>query len=102
MCEGKSVIGSLEEKNRGLDAKERLAPVIAYKRLGWRPRVVGRILVVPRDATVRRVIEGHAATMREASIPVVGVRRAWLRQPSEPLRAIWFVSDGRHPSAVAG
>jgi hypothetical protein len=45
VCEVKSVIGSLEETNRVLDVKARLATTIAYKRLGWRPSVVGRLLI---------------------------------------------------------
>ena len=58
VCEVKSVIGSLEETNRVLDAKERLAPAIAFKRLGWRPAVVGRLLILPGDSTNRRIVAG--------------------------------------------
>ena len=34
VCEVKSVVGSLEEMNRVLDVKERLAPTIIFKQLG--------------------------------------------------------------------
>jgi transcriptional regulator with XRE-family HTH domain len=94
VCEIKSVIGSLEETNRMLDVKERLAPTITYKRLGWRPRVVARILILPRDSTVMRVIDGHEATMRSAYPGRGREIRAWLRNPIGPLRGIWFVSPG--------
>jgi hypothetical protein len=40
VCEVKSEFGSLEDTNRTLDAKERLAPTIVSTRLGWRPRIV--------------------------------------------------------------
>lgn len=100
VCEVKSVIGSLEETNRTLDVKERLAPTIAYKRFGWRPLVVGRVLIVPRDNTFRRVIEAHGQTMR-GLYPAGGRElRARLRQPASPLRAIWFVADGPNRAAV--
>jgi len=93
VCEIKSVLGSLEETNRMLDVKERLAPRIAEVRFGWRPRVVARLLILPRDSSIRRAVENHAATMRSA-YPARGREvRAWLREPSKPLRAIWFVSE---------
>lgn len=93
ICEVKSVIGSLEETNRMLDIKERLAPSIVFKRVGWRPSLVGRVLILPRDTSARRVVEAHQATL-SAVYPARGLElRAWLREPTSPLRAIWFVSD---------
>jgi hypothetical protein len=62
--EVKTDIGSLEETNRILDVKERLAPRIAASRFGWRPAVIGRILVLPDDLTLRRLIARHERTMR--------------------------------------
>ncbi len=93
VCEVKSALGSLEETNRMLDVKERLAPKIAFDRLGWRPRVVGRILIVPDEMTVRRTVERHSLTM--ASVYPARSRevRAWLRNPVAPMRGIWFLSD---------
>jgi transcriptional regulator with XRE-family HTH domain len=97
----KSDIGSLEETNRVMDIKERLAPKLALAQFGWRPTAVGRILVVPRDMTVRRIINAHAETM--ASIYPARSRdvRAWLRDPSIGLRGIWFVSETQHAKAMA-
>jgi len=100
ICEVKSVIGSLEETNRVLDVKERLAPTIAFKRLGWRPRVIGRLLILPAESTSRRAIQLHASTM-DGLYPRRGREvRAWLRSPDEPIRAIWFVSDGSNRTAI--
>src|SRR4051812_46920180 len=57
VIEVKTAIGSLEETNRILDIKVRLAPKIVYKKLGWRPAMVGRILVVPEAGSSRRTID---------------------------------------------
>jgi hypothetical protein len=100
ICEIKSVFGSLESTNRSLDVKVRLAPTIVFKKFGWRPRIVGRLLIVPRDATILRTIERHSSTML-ALYPGRGREvRAWLRDPSQPLSAIWFVSLGSTTTAV--
>ena len=101
MNEIKSTFGSLEETNRALDVKERLAPKIALARFGWKPVVVGRILVVPSERTVRRVVARHAATM-DALYPARSREvRAWLRMPDVPIRGIWFVSDQRNAGTAA-
>src|SRR4051812_46895238 len=64
VIEVKTAIGSLEETNRILDMKVRLAPQIVFKQLGWRPRATGRLLVVPEAGTTRGTIDRHAETMR--------------------------------------
>ncbi len=63
VCEVKSVLGSLEETNRRLDVKVRLAPKIAAGQFGWRPLAIGRVLILPEDRTVRRLIALHSSTM---------------------------------------
>lgn len=91
--EVKASIGSLDETNRMLDIKVRLAPDLAKDRFGWRPTSVSRVLIVPNESTVRRVVERHAQTMR-ALYPLRGREfRTWLRQPDRPVGAIWFVSE---------
>ena len=93
VCEVKSAIGSLEETNRVLDAKERLAPTVVKRRLGWKPEVVGRILILPRTSRTRHVIDAHRATM-ESSYPARSREvRAWLRSPDAALRGIWLVAE---------
>jgi transcriptional regulator with XRE-family HTH domain len=49
IVEVKSTIASAEATGRKLDEKARLAPTIVARREGWRPDVVGRVLVLPRD-----------------------------------------------------
>ena len=63
--EVKSVFGSLEELNRSLDVKVRLAPTICRKRFGWTPKHVGRLLIVPGVSSIRRVVAAHRQTMDE-------------------------------------
>jgi hypothetical protein len=93
VSEVKSGFGSFEEMNRVLDVKERLAPSIAEERFGWRPAVVGRLLIVPDLRAIRRTVELHERTMH-AIYPARGREvRAWLRAPVVPLRGIWFLSE---------
>lgn len=100
VCEIKSVFGSLEGTNRSLDTKVRLAPTITFKRFGWRPSSIGRLLVVPRDTAILRTIDRHAATMNALYPKRSRDVRAWLRTPTESMAAIWFVSFGRNTTTV--
>ncbi len=102
VCEVKSEFGSLEELNRTLDVKERLAPKLAHARFGWWPNIVGRLLIVPRDNAIRRIVAAHPATMAAAYPARSREVRAWLRQPAAPLRGIWFVSAVPDTNLVRG
>ena len=93
VVEVKSVIGGLEETGRKLDEKGRLAPGIAEQRFGWRPGVVGRLLVLPSTATARRQARRHAVVL-DALLPSRGSGvTSWLRRPEGQLRGLLFVSD---------
>ncbi|HUG47759.1 MAG TPA: helix-turn-helix domain-containing protein [Candidatus Limnocylindria bacterium] len=93
VCEFKSAFGSLEETNRTLDAKARLAPKIVVERFGWRPRSIARLLIVPEDSTIRRIVAQHALTM-DSLYPARGrAIRRWIRRPDGPLRGLWFLSE---------
>lgn len=98
--EVKASIGSLEETNRSLDVKERLAPAIAYERFGFRPRHIGRVLILPDDRTVRRIVDRHAATMDAVYPGRSRDVRAWLHRPDRSMRAIWFLSELRHANPI--
>ena len=56
VIEVKASLGSLEDTNRRLDVKERLAPGLGMARFGWRPTTVSRLLMVPDDLTIRRLV----------------------------------------------
>ncbi len=60
VTEVKSALGNLEETNRSLDTKVRLAPRLLREKLGV-PATVSRLLVLPSESTVRRMVAQHAA-----------------------------------------
>lgn len=98
----KSEITAVEETHRRHDAKVRLARDIVEERFGWRPVAVARVLIVPEDASIRRLVRTHAATFA-ASYPQ-GSRdvRRWIREPMGSLAGLWFLSGkpGWHASQV--
>lgn len=93
VAEVKTEIGSLEEMNRVLDVKERLAPKIAATRFGWHPKVVGRILILPGTTAMRGIVDRHSATMNAIYPTRTNEIKAWLLNPLTPIRGIWFVSE---------
>jgi hypothetical protein len=89
----KTEIASVEETIRKHDQKTRLAySGLAQKRLGWVPDHFGRILVVPEDATIRRVIAGHEATFSAAYPLRSRAIRRWLIAPRGSAAGVWFLS----------
>jgi hypothetical protein len=93
--EVKSDWGSMEETLRRLDVKARLAPKLAVATFGFKPAVVGRVLILPEESTARRVAAKYAATL-DAALPDRNRRiGAWLRSPAGPLRGLWFLSEVR-------
>ena len=88
--EVKSEWSSIEETNRSLDVKARLAPKICFDRFGWRPAIVAKVLILPDDGSARRI----AARYRETLDFVYPARtrdvRRWLKRPSGALAGIWF------------
>jgi hypothetical protein len=91
IIELKSVVQSYEETQRRLDVKGRLAADIVEERLGWRPRVIGVVLVVEGTTANRDRLDAIGAIVR-AGLPA-GSRevRAWLRAPDRALRGLWFI-----------
>jgi transcriptional regulator with XRE-family HTH domain len=99
--EVKGSIGALEETNRLLDVKTRLAPALAKGRFDWQPASVSRVLILPDDRTVRRIIDRHRGTMA-AKYPLRSREfRAWLREPAGSVAAIWFLSEVAGSDRVA-
>lgn len=91
--EAKSEWGSVEETFRSLDVKTRLAPTICQKRFGFRPSIVGVALIFPEDRTARRVAQRYAATLAVAYPHRNREVAQWLREPSGPLRGLWFLPN---------
>lgn len=91
VIEVKSRLANLQETCRSLDVKARVVPRLVAQSRGWRPSVVGVVLVMQessreRDAVARR--EG----IFSASFPArtLDIRR-WIRRPQVPLRGLWFL-----------
>jgi len=89
----KSDLGSLEETNRRLDVKGRLAPIIAQRQFGWRPQIVGKILILPEASSIRRIVAAHTLTMASAYPTQGRAVRRWLREPSRSMSGLWFLSE---------
>jgi transcriptional regulator with XRE-family HTH domain len=89
----KSELTSVEETNRRFDVKIRLAPRIIEKQFGFRPEILGAVLVLPDVTSARRRVAEHEATFR-TKYPARGWEiRRWLRQPDGSLRGLWFLSE---------
>ena len=84
VAEIKSELVSIEATLRSVDAKVRLAPKLAEQHFGWRPRTVGRLLVLPESSTERRRV-ARAAALVDTTFPLRGRdARHWLANPLPP------------------
>lgn len=101
VVEVKSAIPEVGSMLMTLDRKVRLAPRIAADR-GWKPGVVGRLLVVADGRTTRRRIREHGATL-DLAFPIRGwAARRWLASP-EPISGwsgIWVPADDHQAVAT--
>ena len=90
----KSELTRTEETLRKLDEKARLVVTkLAYDRLGWRPRVIGRVLVLPDTDRARRQVRSHGVVF-DSALPARGPQvRDWLRRPVGDIAGILFVAD---------
>lgn len=90
VVEVKSRLGDLQDTLRALDAKARLAPVLATQ-LGWPPPVgVARALVIAEHRTARRVVAAHPSLLEGFSVRGRAASR-WLRSPAgRDVRLLWF------------
>jgi transcriptional regulator with XRE-family HTH domain len=79
---------------RRVDEKARLiGGAVGRERLGWVPRVVGRVLILPDTDRARRQVAAHAPVF-DVALPARGsALREWLRDPVEPIAGILFVAD---------
>ena len=93
VCEIKSAFGSLEETNRTLDMKVRLAPKLSKDAFGFHPDAVGRLLIVPDTSATRGLVRKHETTMDLIYPERSRAIRQWIRHPSGPLAGIWFLSN---------
>ena len=86
--EVKSDLVAVEGTVRPLAMKRRLAADIAFRELGWRPRSIGTVLVLPEGSHLRNRVARHAATF-DSMLPHRWPQlRDWLRTPAGPMGAI--------------
>ena len=88
----KSEVTAIEATLRPLAVKRRLAAEIAERELGWKPRSVGVVLVLPEGTHVRNRVRAHAATLDSVLPGRFPDLRRWLREPRGPIGAVWFLS----------
>ena len=92
IIEVKTELTSVEETLRRFDVKLRVGPAVALQVAGFEPANIGSVLVLPEVSTARRRIAEHSNTFA-ARFPQAGHSvRPWLRKPSGPLSAVWFLS----------
>jgi hypothetical protein len=88
----KSDLTTIEGTLRPLAVKRRLAAEIAERELGWRPRCVGVVLVLPEASHIRGRVLARRATFDSVLPARLPDLRAWAREPTGPIGAIWFLS----------
>jgi transcriptional regulator with XRE-family HTH domain len=100
VVEIKTELASGERMLRTLDTKVRHAPGLA-RRFGWRPRTVGRLVVLPESSTNRRHARSLATLVGPRATADGWAIRRWLRDPASTLDGLWILSlsngggDGR-------
>jgi hypothetical protein len=92
IMEIKSEITSWEETQRRFDEKVRLLSKIVYERVGWRPRIVGKLLVIDDSMTNRRRIDRFGAVIHQSYPARTREVRRWIELPDRPVSGIWFLS----------
>lgn len=102
VVEVKTAWGSLEETNRRLDVKVRLAEKLAEQRFGWKPTSVSRLLALPDHDAPRRVAASHAETLALLYPARAREMRTWLRRPIGRIGGLWFVSNAHLNATGSG
>ena len=92
VIEVKTRVVDVQDTLSALDRKMRVVPQLLRRQRGWRPRTLGRILVLPDATSNRSAVTRHAATIG-AVMP--GTSRevvAWFRDPDASIGGVWFLS----------
>ena len=91
VVEVKSILVDLQDLLSTLDRKRRLAAAIA-REAGWRPTIIGTLLVMPAETQARNSVEKYRPLFA-VSYPARGTQvQQWLRTPERDLGGIWFLN----------
>ena len=102
VLEVKSELTAIESTLRKLDEKVRIVGgSLGRERFGFRPRSVGRLLVLPASDTARPRVDRSSDVLAVALPDRSGRVRSWLRAPGGDLAGILFVSN-TNPGGVTG
>lgn len=92
--EVKSDLTVVDATVRKTDEKDRLVRrSLARERFGFRPRSVGRLLVLPATDTARRRVRASAPILDAAFPARGGAVRRWLRRPVGDVSGLLFLAD---------
>ncbi len=111
VVEIKTRLMAVDDTIRRLDVKSRLVTKVVFDRFGWRPAIVGRLLVIEESATSRRRVAAHDGALG-AALPDRGrIVRTWLHRPAGRFSGLRFVAstsrsgprrDGRRGQVLVG
>lgn len=102
VVETKSRLANLQETCRALDVKARVVPRLATQSRGWRPRVVGVVLVLQESTREQAAVVRRKAIF-STTFPARTLEiRHWLRRPEVPLRGLWFLRSANTSCAKRG
>jgi transcriptional regulator with XRE-family HTH domain len=103
IVELKSDLTAIESTVRKLDEKGRIGrQVLGHDRFGFRPRIVGRLLVLPTTTAARSRV-ARMSDVLDVTLPARGSQvRSWLRRPVGDLAGILFIPDSNGGSATHG
>ncbi len=99
VIEVKTVLADLQDLLATFDRKRRLAPGLG-RELGWRPLLIGALIVVPAETQARNAV-ARFGTVLDAAYPSRGLPvQRWLRCPERDMRGLWFLDisqgDAKH------
>jgi hypothetical protein len=99
LIEVKSRMVDQQDLHAAMGRKRRVVPPLLARERRWQADVIGELLVVWDSRAARTVVRSHAATF-DARLPARSVEaRAWIRKPSQPIAACWFLAPTARGSA---
>lgn len=98
IVEVKATLTDLQETLASLSRKVRVVPGLVRTQRNWQPIHVAKLLAVAGSTANRSVVKRHGATF-DAAFPSRSTdAKVWLRRPTGPLAAIWFMSGAEGPA----